>query len=231
MDRLQELLKAVLQALRARRRTLAAATGALAFLGLAYAVFPRHPDLRAFDPGGMARSETAMWRHYYERRYLLLFADLYGNSRSQYGFSPWDSARIAIAAARAAKAFQPSSSRSGAQAALPFLEDYFGLLARATPVPLDVKAAARAELDWWQARREAVVPAAYGAMIARVSALLYGQDSEKFREAGQLRAEAMAFRDASGETMTDGSWSTIETILTKAYKILKREVLNTPKNM
>jgi hypothetical protein len=231
MDRLKERLKAVLQALRARLRLLTVAAVALAFLGVAYAVFPRYPDLRDFDPGGMARSETAMWRHYYERRYLLLFADLYGNSRTQYGFSPWDSVKIAYAAARAAKTFQPSSSRSGAQAALPFLEDYFGLLARATTVPLDVKAAARAELDWWQARREDVAPAAYGATMARVTELLYGQDSEKFREAGKLRAEAMAYRDASGETMTDGGWSTIEQILIKAYKILKREALSTPKNM
>jgi hypothetical protein len=59
--------------------------GGLVLLGLAYAVYPSHPNLRAFDPGGMARSETAMWRHYYEHRYLWLFADLYGNSRSQYG--------------------------------------------------------------------------------------------------------------------------------------------------
>ena len=89
-----------------------------------------------------------------------LFADLYDKSRAQYGFcfSPWNSVRIAAAAARAARAFQPSTSRSGAQAALPFLEEYFGLLARATPAPLDIKAAARAELDWWQARREAIAP-------------------------------------------------------------------------
>ena len=119
-----------------------------------------------------------MWRHYYERRYLWLFADLYDNSRAQYGFSPWDSVRIAVAAARAAHAFQPSTSRSSAQAALPFLEEYFGLLARATPAPLDIKAAARAELDWWQARREAIAPQTYGAMIARVSTFLYGRDTK-----------------------------------------------------
>jgi hypothetical protein len=62
-----------------------------------------------------ARSETLMWRHYYERRYLSLVADLYVNSRTQYGFSPWESVKIAAAAARAAQAFQPSTSRTGAQ--------------------------------------------------------------------------------------------------------------------
>ena len=207
-------------------RTLAMIVGLLTAIGYAYALYPRHPDLRAFDPAAMARSETAMWQHYYEKRYLLLFVDLYDNARTQYGFSPWDSVRIAVTAARAAKAFQLSASRSGAQAALPFLEDYFGLLARATPVPLDIKAAARAELDWWQARREDIAPKTYGAMIALVSTLLYGHDSEKLREAGILRAEAMAFRDARGEAITDTEWSTIESILTKSYKILKREVSN-----
>jgi hypothetical protein len=63
-------------------------------------------------------------------------------------------------------------------------------------------------------------------MIALVSTLLYGHDSEKLREAGILRAEAMAFRDARGEAITDTEWSTIESILTKSYKILKREVSN-----
>ena len=119
-----------------------------------------------------------------ERRYISLFADLYNNSRAQYGFSPWDSARIAAAAAPAARALQLSTSRTGAQVALPFLEEYFGLLARAMPAPLDIEAAARAELDWWRACREAVAPQTYGAMIAQVSALLYGRKSEKLREAG-----------------------------------------------
>jgi hypothetical protein len=65
--------------------------GLLSLIGSGFAVFPRHPDLRAFDPAAMAHSEITMWRHYYERRYLWLFADLYDNSRAQYGFSPWDS--------------------------------------------------------------------------------------------------------------------------------------------
>jgi hypothetical protein len=62
--------------------------GLLAMIGVGYAVFPRHPDLRAFDPVAMAHSETMMWRHYYDRRYLPLFAYLYENARTQYGFSP-----------------------------------------------------------------------------------------------------------------------------------------------
>jgi hypothetical protein len=42
----------------ARLRTLAMTVGILTIIGAGYAVLPRHPDLRAFDPGAMARSET-----------------------------------------------------------------------------------------------------------------------------------------------------------------------------
>ena len=59
--------------------------GALAIVAAAaFAGWPRLSDLRAFDPAGMARLETAMWRDYYEKRYPALFYRLYDLSRSQF---------------------------------------------------------------------------------------------------------------------------------------------------
>src|SRR5712691_4594649 len=97
-------------------RKIALATIALLAAGAAYAFFPRHADLRAFDPAAMARAETAMWRDYYEQRYVPLFLELYGLARIEQGFSPWDSFSLALNAARAAKNFQPSRSRADADA-------------------------------------------------------------------------------------------------------------------
>ena len=111
-----------------------------------------------------------MWRDYYEKRYAALFDHLYELSRTQFGFSPLDSFRIALSAAQAAKAFQPTRSREAADAALPPLVTYYRLLASAAPGGFDVAEAARLELDWWQARREAVGPAQYGVTVARVAA-------------------------------------------------------------
>ena len=106
--------------------------GALAIVAAAaFAGWPRLSDLRAFDPAGMARLETAMWRDYYEKRYPALFYRLYDLSRSQFGFSPFDSVRIALSAARAARTFQPTRSRQEADAALPDLVTYYGLLQQA----------------------------------------------------------------------------------------------------
>jgi hypothetical protein len=210
---------------RTRRRQIAvAAVAAVAIVALAaaYICVPRHADLTRFDPDAMARLETSMWRHYYEKRYLSLSADLYDVARSQYGFSPLDSLRLAVAAASAAKSFQPSTSRAEAEAALPSLIAYFRILSRAAPAQIEIVDAALTELAWWQARREAVTPEQYGPMIARVATLVYGVDGEDLRGSGLVRAQAMAYRDAHAATMTEADWSAIAAQLELAYGLLKK---------
>ena len=201
-------------------------TAAAAALVAAYAVIPRHADLRAFDPAEMARLETAMWRDYYDKRYGALFYHLYESTRTQFGFSPLQSLHVAFSAAEAARTFQPTRSRREADAALPALVAYYRNFAPAAPVAFDVEEAARLELDWWQARREAVAPRDYGLTIARVAALTYGRaaDDTGIRQFGIARAEAMAFRDARGEAITDADWMRIEYQLGEAYRTLKASI-------
>jgi hypothetical protein len=213
-----------------RRRWRWLAGAAVVVLALAaYVVVPRHADLTRFDPAEMAQRETAMWRHYYEKRYLPLFYQLYETARREQGFSPLDSVRISIAAARAAKAFQPTTSRSQAEAAIPDLIDYFRILASAAPVAVDVEDAARTELAWWQARREAVPAVQYGAIIARVSTLLYGIDNADIRRAALVRAQAMDYRDAHAADLTEADWSAIEDQLRVAYGLLKNTISSPPR--
>jgi len=207
-------------------RKLILSTVAVAALVAAYAVIPRKADLRSFDPSEMARLETAMWRDYYDKRYAALFYHLYASTRTQFGFSPFRSLHIALSAAEAARTFQPTRSRQEADAALPALVAYYRDFAPAAPVAFDVGEVARLELDWWQARREAVSPDDYGLNIARVAALTYGKglDDSGLRQFGVARAEAMAFRDARGEGITEADWATIETQLVGAYRSLKASV-------
>jgi hypothetical protein len=209
---------------RPRRRRIAAIILALLVALAAYGMIPRRADLTAFDASETARLETLMWRHYYDKRFAALFADLYRLAREQNGFSPLDSARIAVAAARAARAFQPTTSRVEAQVAVPLLIDYFVVLSYGAPEPVDTVAAARAELDWWQARREQAKPDAYGLTIAQVTSLLYGVDDDDVRAFGVLRAQAMEFRDGRGASITEADWATIEQQLVTAYRHLKRAI-------
>jgi hypothetical protein len=144
-------------------------------------------------------------------------------SRTQFGFAPLDGFRIALSAAQAAKAFQPTRSRAAADAALPPLVIYYRLLASAVPGGFDVAEAARLELDWWQARREAVGPRQYGVTVARLAASTYGKpaDDPSLLITGIGRAEAMAYRDARGQAMTDPDWSKVECRSRRAYWSLK----------
>lgn len=202
-----------------------AAIACVAALAIAlYWSIPRKADLRTFDPARMAALETAMWRDYYDKRYAKLFFNLYLSSRDEFGFSPLDSLRIALAAASSARTFQPTRSRDEANAALPALVTYYSLLARGAPSQFDVGQVARLELDWWQARREDVPPEVYGKTIAATSAMLYGKSDELILQSGIERAQAMAFRDQHRGDMTDADWSAIEFRLLKAYSKLRRNV-------
>ena len=89
-----------------------------------------------------------MWRAYYDKRFLALFKDHYSLSRDHYGYSPLDSLRMVLSAAKAAKKFQPTTSRAAAAAALPDLVSFFTVLAKGAPAPFDIESAARTELDW-----------------------------------------------------------------------------------
>jgi hypothetical protein len=117
-------------------RRIVLALAILIAAGVAYACWPRQADLRAFDPVEMARLETAMWRDYYEKHYPRLLYHLYESSRTQFGFSPLASVRISLSAALAAKTFQPTRSRTEAEAAISYLVTYYGLLRQAAPVRL-----------------------------------------------------------------------------------------------
>jgi hypothetical protein len=124
------------------------------------------------------------------------------------------------------KGVPATRSREAADAALQPLVTYYRLLASAVPGGFDAAEAARLELDWWQARREAASPEQYGVTVARVAAVTYGKpvDDPSLLISGIGRADAMAYRDALGQAMTDPDWSEIECRLRRAYWSLKAAV-------
>ncbi len=207
----------------------AAALGALALIAVLlvaalYVFLPRRAALREFDPAGVARLETAMWRHYYEHDYPALFRSLYAVNRREYRFSPWDSVRLSYYAAVAAKKFQPSRERAGAQQALPALEQYYRIILRRGGERFDAHRAALLELDWWQMRRENAAPQQYAERIAQVSEEVYGVVNEKLARSALLRAEAMRYRDERRGSMGPADWEWIASSLTESYRLLREGV-------
>ncbi|MFM8716830.1 MAG: hypothetical protein ACKOF3_08625 [Spartobacteria bacterium] len=180
------------------------------------------PDVRVFDPGQMARMEAAMWRSYYEGRWVQLGWQSMRIARTQYGFSVLDSLQLAKHAAVAALWFRKNTD---APECLPELEAYYALVRKAAGARFDTAEAARLELEWWKQRRRSVPPEDYARTIAQLAALIYNVPQNRMLDASTKRANAMAYRDARrGEAMGDDEWRTVEEMLAGAYGSLKAAI-------
>jgi predicted DNA-binding ribbon-helix-helix protein len=185
-----------------------------------YGLVPRHADLRGFHPKEMARLETQMWRCYYARNYAGLSWYLYRTCRDEYGFSPADSVRLMALAARAAKLFQDSKNETESSRARPDLEQYYTLIRHRSGMTFNVARAAELELRWWQMRRQLASPGEYGRTITELMGEIYQRRNADLQNAGQLRAQAMAYCDKQGHgKMRDADWQQVEVLLSEAYRL------------
>ena len=184
------------------------------------------PNPRGFDPQEMGRLESAMWRSYYDGRWLRLIGQTMQVSCGQYGFSWWDGARLSKHAAIAAMYFRRETNDPRC---IGHLESYYGIVRHATRIEFEVSEAARLELQWWQERRRDVPPAQYARTIARLSGFIHGVGEVEAMESALLRTHAMVYRDARRDgKMTDADWEEVSRQLTAAYTVLKNEVIRTP---
>lgn len=214
-------------------RALVPAARAVAFLALVIAGLlwfdhlRARPDIRAFDPDGMAISEAAMWRSYYEGRWVQLGWQAMRTARTQYGFSMLDSLRLAKHAAVAALRFRGNTDDPSC---LPELEAYYNIVRRAGMTRFDATEAAMLELEWWKQRRRSIPPEAYARNISKLAALLYDTAPELTLEPSTLRAQAMAYRDTRRDRLLrQDEWQTIEGMLAEAYGSLKTVIITDKK--
>ncbi len=213
-----------------QRRALASwrvALAGLVLVGVFSLFLPWRGNIWSFDPDGVARLETDMWRHYYEKRFVALAFGLYAGVRENYRISPWDAALTAWDTANAARTFQSSRDREAAKRAIPILEKAYRRLARATNATFDARRAATLELEWWQQRREHAPPEIYAQTIAMLAREIYsGGEDSRIDAAALERANAMAFRDAHRNSkMTDGDWDIVKGKLIHSYRLLHEALI------
>ncbi|MDQ1559224.1 MAG: hypothetical protein QOD32_2284 [Pyrinomonadaceae bacterium] len=207
-----------------------AALLALLTLWIAFDLNRTHAtELRKFDADEVARLETAMWRSYYERRRVRLFAELAGLLRTQYRFSFWKSNRVALSAARAAFVFKDGHSRDEYERALPHLVEFYRAIREASDVPFDVERVARLELEWWIVHRERAKyrEGDLARALAEAAAEIYRVPAERLSEHGRLRAEAMTIRDTRATApggVTEADWAHIDALLRASWQSLFQAV-------
>jgi hypothetical protein len=190
---------------------------------------PRRVDIRVFDPDGVARLETAMWRSYYDRRRLPLFGQLVALLQGQFHLQPLRAVTLAGLAARAAAVFQGGAGHDDYRRALPYLERYYDGIRAASEVPFDPRRAAGLELEWWIVHREVDdhPPGDLEAALADLAAELYQVPAERLWTHAARRAEAMTIRDRASRRQVgvlDDDWDRIEAVLWVAWKALADEV-------
>lgn len=166
----------------------------------------------------IAAAETRMWRAYYAHDTRTMGLELIGLLRNQFGLTLQEALEVGEPLGRAAMAFGESDNDCEVRV-LPHLETAYSALKRITKRSFDAQAVARAELDWWVARRTPGRDGAeeVGHRIAALYAVLYGSERDGFEEAGILRAEAAILRDKGGE---DCDWEKVEKLLRQSYAVL-----------
>lgn len=206
-------------------RVVLVVTGVLLFMGALggwYVGFHDKGMNLRFDPDTVAEVETRMWKIYYGGgSRIALGVDLLTLMREQFGLSYNTSIHIAEEVASATVLFRDARGEvEYEQKVLPALVRGYTRLRTAVRGTWNAEAVARAELDWWAARREPErsAPEQVGAGIAREYSLVYGIDNAHVRRAGLLRAQAAHLRDLGGSGATD--WAGINAMLHESYREL-----------
>ena len=189
-------------------------------------LLPRQGNFRSFDPTAVARLDAGMWRSYYDRKPLALLWQSAELLRKQVHAPFWRSFLLAYHAAHAAFIFKDGKTRADYIRALPPLEQFYGGIAQLGTKPMDEKRAARNELEWWIIRRERDQhpPAEWAALQAQIAADLYRIPVASCQKYGDLRTQAMLYRDTRNTTMTEADWKQVEQLLRQSWQSLSQAV-------
>jgi hypothetical protein len=214
---------------RTRTRWLGIALGLAVVAAVLFDLYgPQHGHLADFDPVVAARLEAAMWRSRQAGDDGTLFRLTAERLRAQFHLPFLRSYSAAYAMARAAYLFDRGRARSEYERVVPHMTSYFAAIRRVNRADFDPERVARLELEWWIVRRQRAErpPEDLEAAIAAVDGMLYGVPPESLRDHAQLRAEALAVRDAgtSAGGVEGVDWRQVEELLRQSWVALQNVV-------
>lgn len=181
-------------------------------------------NLAHFDASRIAALDAAMWRSYYNHRFILLFLQLIQLLKVQFGFSWPTTLRLAYHAGWAAAYYRINKHRSVDNTrVLKNLTKFYQLIAARATRPFDYQKAAELELAWWDIHRGSTTNnEALEQSLADGAAAIYNVAPDRLTAYAHYRAEAMILPrhegDATHDTPTD--WPKITTMLEIAWHAL-----------
>ncbi len=147
--------------------------------------------MRSFDPRALGTRECRAWETYYRRRWGPFLAASVGMVRTGFAMD-WPRTLLgAWLVLRANQVWAPAANDPDAARAL--MARFYAMARRVHGARFDPAEAARLEIDWWRAHREAD-----GTLTDALTALyayIYDRDPSAVRPAAALRADAMDVSD------------------------------------
>ena len=162
----------------------------------------RRSSARSFDPRRVGGWECRAWAAYYRRAWWEVLVASVALVRAGFGMGWLRTLRGSWLVLRANQKWAPFPDNDPA-ASRRLMERFYRLVAEAEGEPLDTAEAARREVAWWAAHRQAQrgtgdVEAAYREVVDALVGLytfLYGCGPDDARPAARLRAQAMDVSD------------------------------------
>lgn len=181
--------------------------------------------MRAFDPRAVARRECGAWVAYYRRRWPRFLAYAVGMVRSGFAM-PWPrTVQGAWFVLRANQLWAPADNNP--DGARRYMRRFYDLVVRTHAEPFDTAEAARLEVEWWRAHREAqrdgTTSEELVAALAALYAHVYQAPPAAVRMAARERAAAMVISDrwvVDGRDPDSPALASERAALTRSYAAL-----------
>jgi hypothetical protein len=156
--------------------------------------------MRSFDPRLVGRLETETWLRYYRREWRPFLVAAIRVVRHAFGLGWWDTVRGAWWVLRANQVWAPYPDNDP-DACRRYMARFYALVARRHDERLDVREAARLEVEWWRIHRELQRERPQdddGPLVDALAALyafVYAVPADDVRRAAEERARAMRLSD------------------------------------
>ena len=190
-----------------------------------------------FEPDKLARTETAMWQAYYDRRPAKLFRLSVRLLQEQLGYGRARALYNAYRLTRAAFAFKVGRSRLDYEKALRWLVPFYQETHRLVKARWNPQEVAESELEWWIIHRHDFQPGQTASLekaLAKLCGLVYHLPESELSNYAHYRAEAMLLTDEGVRARENGEnfkpqWSAIRAYLEKSYRDLSERLNRTPR--